>query len=31
LLGVLLHGGTEAVAIDQRTAAIPIAMAFAGG
>ena len=29
-LGVLLHGGTEAVAIDQHTAAIPIAAAFQG-
>jgi len=29
-LGVLLHRGTEAVAIDDRTAAVPIAMAFQG-
>lgn len=29
-LGVLLHGGTEAVAIDDRTAAIPVASAFRG-
>jgi len=27
-LGLLLHGGTEAVALDERTAALPIAMAF---
>lgn len=29
-LGVLLHGGTEAVAIDEHTAVIPIAHAFFG-
>jgi hypothetical protein len=29
-LGVLLHGGSEAVAIDERTAAVPIATAFLG-
>jgi predicted AAA+ superfamily ATPase len=30
-MGVLLHGGTEAVALDERTAALPIALAFQGG
>lgn len=29
-LGVLLHGGTEAVAIDAQTAAIPVAAVFQG-
>ena len=29
-MGVLLHGGTEAVALGERTAALPIAMAFLG-